>query len=101
MAFMLALALAWLLWETQTERIDYGDSSGIVEDVVTAQTAKGMANPVVTLRLPNGKRAKLMLSKNIPLPKKGERVPLSFEDYDDGSTLYWFNEQRWLIEGGR
>lgn len=98
-AVVLALALVWLLWETRVERIDAGDTSGVVEQVTGLQTPKGSASPVIDVRLADGKRVKLLLSAHAPLPKVGDRVPLHYEFYADGKRLYWFNDERWLIEG--
>lgn len=93
-------ALIWVLWATHAKRIDYQELSGELLEI----TALGEKNDPVfyrgKVRLQDGKVVDITISIRPPLPKKGDRVPVIYERYDDGKIMYGFNNAQWILDAG-
>ena len=93
-------ALIWVLWATHATRIDYQELSGELLEI----TALGEKNDPVfyrgKVRLQDGKVVDITISIRPPLPKKGDRVPVIYERYDDGKIMYGFNNAQWILDAG-
>ena len=93
-------ALIWVLWATHAKRIDYQELSGELLEI----TAFGEKNDPVfyrgKVRLQDGKVVDITISIRPPLPKKGDRVPVIYERYDDGKIMYGFNNAQWILDAG-
>jgi len=100
MVFALAGILAWALWETSAERVEYREIAGQLLEVKGKDDADKNAFLVGRIQLPDGKEIKLILPSQQPHPKVGDTVPLIYERYDDGQVYYFFNTLRWVSNGG-
>lgn len=98
MVFALAGMLAWTLWETSAERVEYREMAGQLLEVKGGADSKALL--VGRIQLPDGKQVKLVLPPQQPHPKVGDTVPLIYERYDDGQVYYFFNTLRWVSSGG-
>ncbi|MDX2464151.1 MAG: hypothetical protein QNK31_06540 [Porticoccus sp.] len=100
MVFALAGLLAWALWETSAERVEYREMTGQLLEVKGKDDADKQAFLVGRIQLPDGKEIKLILPPQQPHPKVDDTVPLIYERYDDGQEYYFFNTLRWVSSGG-
>ncbi|MDX2504187.1 MAG: hypothetical protein QNL62_06900 [Gammaproteobacteria bacterium] len=100
MVFALAGILAWALWETSAERVEYREMTGQLLEVKGKDDPDKKAFLVGRIQLPDGKEIKLILPPQQPHPKVGDRVPLIYERYDDGQVYYFFNTLTWVSNGG-
>lgn len=96
-AFTLLMALLWLLWATRYERVEYRELYG--ELVETRQTPDPDSE-IGIVRLPDGRQVKLVLPFREPLPPLGTQVPLSYERYENGEEIFFFNNGQWIADGG-
>lgn len=99
MVIVLAGLLAWALWETSAERIEYRETSGELLEVFGGGEVKNSGFAVGRVRVDDGREIKLYLPQQLP-PKVGDRVPLIMERYDDGSVLYAFDNGKWMAGDG-
>lgn len=103
-AWMIVIALggmlAWTLWETRAERVEYRELTGQLLEIKGNDSANKGALLLGRIQLPDGQEIKVMLPPQQPHPKVGNRVPLLYERYDDGKAYYFFNTARWLENGG-
>ena len=85
---------------SHAKRIDYQELSGELLEI----TALGEKNDPVfyrgKVRLQDGKVVDITISIRPPLPKKGDRVPVIYERYDDGKIMYGFNNAQWILDAG-
>lgn len=100
MVFALAGMLAWTLWETSAERVEYREMTGQLLEVRGEDDLDKNALLVGRIQLPDGKEIKLVLPPQQPHPKVGDTVPLIYERYDDGEVYYFFNTLSWVSNGG-
>ena len=103
MAIGLGGLLVWALWSWPAERVSLQQLSAEVLSITPAQatspTTKGRPMTVIVVRIPDGRRVRLMLDANTR-PPLGSKVPVTYERYADDSETFFFNRQRWLEEGG-
>lgn len=83
--------LAWSVWETGAERVEYRELAGRLLELRGADDVTQKALLVARIQLPDGKEVKLILPRRQPLPKVGDEIPLTYERYDDGSAYYFFD----------
>lgn len=48
----------------------------------------------------DGKQVRIFLPMAGPRPSAGDQIPLVAEHYSDGSTLYRFDQSRWIANAG-
>jgi hypothetical protein len=67
-------------------------------------TAAGDKNSPLFYRgkvgLQDGRTVTLAISTRPPIPKAGDRIPVIFERYEDGKTMYGFNNTQWISNAG-
>lgn len=95
MVVVLTGLLAWTLWETSAERIEYHQISGDMLEVIGENSGIAMGR----VRLADGHEIKVYLPLQLP-PKVGDRVPLIIEHYEDGRVMYAFDNASWIADGG-
>jgi hypothetical protein len=98
MAIALAGILAWTLWETSAERIEYRELTGQLVEIRGTDNSDALR--VGKIQLEDGQEIKLILPPQYSQPKVGDRVPLIYERYDDGKVYYAFDAGRWISNGG-
>ncbi len=99
-AIALLCSLIWVLLKTDNKRIDYQEVSGKLIEI----NSTGDPNDPMFFRgkvlLGNGTLANITMSIRPPVPEIGTQVPVIIEHYEDGRTLYGFNNAQWIADGG-
>jgi len=93
-AIFLLVMLAWLLLGTANKRISRAETQAQV--ITTSLLKSSQISGGLHLKMADGKTLKLFVSAN-PFPKVGDTVPLIVEQYEDGSSLYMLDQQRWFL----
>ncbi len=101
--FLLGLLL-WAWWVWPPERVSlqhyYAEVLSIAPPEAPPGTMKNKPLTVIIVRIPDGRRVRLILAGNIR-PSVGSKIPVTYELYADDVETFFFNRQRWLEEGGR
>lgn len=88
---VLGSLLAWAVWQTGAERVEYRELSGRLLEIRGGDDKTGKALLVGKIQLPDGNEIKLILPRRQPLPKVGDPIPLTYERYDDDSAYYFYD----------
>ncbi len=87
------------------DRVDAGSVVGVITSVdtgsiTTSRSANTWTYHRVSVELPEGEEIFIVIGTP-PEPRVGDRVPLTYETFEDGATFYALDAMEWRLQTSR